>query len=138
MNPTKHKKITDEIKNLTAYKYATVKSLTSRESARFASLFIDDTDFANASQSKFQVLGVYIRLAQEPNLRQTHNLEKLTTRSKVVIAYELQRKCFVKIAELRLKNPALVDSIVHTFAMSFDNHEMTVRQQVLQHILRNI
>lgn len=138
MSTIKHKKITDDIKSTSSYKFAIIKSLTSRESARFSSLFNDDQDFANASQSKFQVLGVYVRLAQEPNLRQTHNLEKLNTRSKVVIAYELQRKCFLKIAELRLKNPALVDSIVHTFAMSFDNSEMTVRQQVLQHILRNI
>ena len=139
MTTTKHKKITDDIKSTASYKFAIIKSLTSRESARFSSLFIDDMDFANASQCKYQVLGAYVRVAQEPNLRQTHNLANLDTRSKVVIAYELQRKAFVKIVELRKKNPSLVDSIVHTFQPSFgDNNDMTLRQQLLQHILRNV
>lgn len=138
MSKTKNKKITDEIKATNAFKFAKEKGLTDREAARFGSLFTSEQDFATAQQSDLQVLQLYARLAMEPKLRHSHNLEELTTRSKVVTAYELQRKVWVKIVELRNKDAYLVDTIADQFRPSLSQYGTSLRQQFLQDLLRKM
>lgn len=137
MSKVKNPKITDEIKATNAFKFAKERNLTNREAARFSSLFTSEQDFADAAQSQLQVLQLYTRLSMEPNLRRNHNLEQLTTRSKVVAAYELQRKVWVKIVELRNKFPRDVDVLADAFRPSLGD-DMTLRQQFLQSLLRKL
>lgn len=137
MENQKTKKITEEIKQQLAFLFAKQKELTNREAARFASLFKSDEDFKYTCESPNVVMSVYIRAAREPNLRHSHNLNELTTRSKVVTAYELQRKAFVQIVSIRHKDSDAIDKIVNQFRGAMES-DYTYRQQLLQHILRHI
>jgi hypothetical protein len=137
MENQKTKKITDEIKQQLAFLFAKEKQLTSREASRFASLFKSDEDFKYTCESPLSVIQTYLRAAREPNLRRSHDLTQLTTRSKVVTAYELQRKAFVQIVTIRHKDSDAVDEIVSQFRGAMES-DYTYRQQLVQHILRNI
>lgn len=137
MENQKTKKITEDIKQQLAFLFAKQKELTNREAARFASLFKSDEDFKYTCESPYIVIPSYIRAAREPNLRNTHNLMQLTTRSKVVTAYELQRKAFLQIVNIRHKDSDAVDKIVNSFRGAMES-DYTYRQQLLQHILRHI
>jgi hypothetical protein len=127
-------KITPETKQLPQFTFAKVYGLTDREASRFASLFKDEADFKSAVINE-SLMVRYIAIAKEPQIRNAFDADTLTTRSKVVMAYERQRKAYNKIREIRLEKTNYVDSVISDLQITGDR-TMTMREQALQQILR--
>lgn len=133
------KKINEELKHTEAFAFAkAIHGFNTRESARFASLFTSGADFVGISKLS-SLTRKYLFISREPDLRSNSQSVTLDSRSKVVMAYEKQRKAFLKIKELRLKEPHKVDSIV--LDVDFDcgaSRDLGYRCHMLQELLRQI
>lgn len=140
-------KITAEIKSSPAFLFAKVKGLNNREASRFASLFLNEVDFVNATASASSMYS-YICFCKEPKIDKERFLKNSNTsvdtaivdRSKLVMAYEKERKAYLKVKEVRSKKPeevnALMKGVCPIEGASMGG--LTYRLHVLQHILRYI
>lgn len=145
------KKLTEETKATPAFLYGKVKGLNNRESARFSALFLSNEDFTNASVNRGAIFS-YLCLSREPNIDTSLlNYDPMNplngglviekpSRSKIVMAYEKQRKAYMKIKELRSVKRDEVDNLMAQVSPSIVNvpANQTYRLYVLQHILRYI
>jgi hypothetical protein len=144
------KKLTEEIKSTPSFLFAKVKGLNNRESARFSALFENNEDFTNASNNRSAIYA-YVCLSREPALDATlinydpmnpnpGTIIEKPSRSKIVMAYEKQRKAYMKVKELRSIKRDEVDNLMSQVTPSSVNvpPSTTYRLYVLQHILRYI
>jgi hypothetical protein len=147
------KKILDTTKNSPIFLYGKIKGLNNRESARFFALFKDDADFTNTTQTNSASIAGYIELCREPNViipveassvntpeGIVTNVVPVASRSKLVMAYEKQRKAYLKIKQIRETKTEQVNQLfeaLHPFRVQIPSG-MTYRQNALQHILRFI
>lgn len=149
------KSISPETKSSPMFLYAKVNGLNNREATRFAELFINAEDFDIMCKSPKAVmkLASYRSFCKEPNIDKLDYVDftagnheergvapQLPSRSKLVMAYEKQRKAYLKVKELRAIKPSEVDEIVSNatpYEISIPTG-MTYRTAVLQDILRNI
>lgn len=146
------KKLTEETKATPAFLYAKVKGLNNRESARFSALFLSNEDFANATSVNRVAMFSYVCLSREPNIDTSLlNYDPMNplnggvfvekpSRSQIVMAYEKQRKAYLKIKELRSVKSDEVDNLMAQVPPALINlpANQTYRLYVLQHILRYI
>ena len=134
------KKLSEEIKNTTAFTFAKVNMLNNREAGRFAKFFDNNDDFIAVKNSR-QLVANYLRIAKEPKVIKAEfiNIEGGVNRSKLVMAYEKERKAYNKIAELRKTNKDIVDNTVSGLEM-FDfpgASNRSFRMYALEQVLRN-
>ena len=146
------KSISPETKSSPQFLYAKMHNLNNREATRFAELFINYTDFESLCKSHNANLKLasYKIFCREPNIDKNQYAivmnnalaepELNPSRSKLVMAYEKQRKAYLKIKELRAIKPIEVDEIMgNVFPTEFHVPSgMTYRTAVLQEVLRNI
>ena len=145
------KKLTEETKATPAFLYAKVKGLNNRESARFSALFLSNEDFANATSVNRGAIFSYVCLSREPNIDTSllnydpmnpnpGTIIEKPSRSQIVMAYEKQRKAYLKIKELRSVKRDEVDNLMAQVSPALVNipANQTYRLYVLQHILRYI
>jgi len=146
------KQLTPEIKSSPMFLFAKVKGLNSREASRFNSLFTSEADFLNITTKEFgkTITISYLEFCKEPkidklafmNASDVMNSEStgVVSRSKLVMAYEKQRKAYLKLKELRHLKSDEVDNLMIQASPYADNipSNMTYRMFVLQHILRYI
>ena len=147
------KSISPETKLSPMFLYAKMHNLNNREATRFAELFINYTDFESLCKSHDSNLKLasYKIFCREPNIDKNRYGIDITgnttvgdvqtqSRSKLVMAYEKQRKAYLKIKELRAIKPIEVDEIMgNVFPTEFHVPSgMTYRTAVLQEVLRNI
>lgn len=154
------KSISPETKSSTAFLYSKVNGLNNREATRFAELFTGNEDFELLCKSHHGImkLSAYRAFCKEPNIDKNHyfhvtfgNHEELSaestrpteqkqSRSKLVMAYEKQRKAYLKVKQLRAIKPTEVDEILsHCTPYELNVPSgMTYRTAVLQEVLRNI
>jgi hypothetical protein len=147
------KSISPETKSSPMFAYAKINNLNNREATRFAELFVDTLDFETLCKSpKGQLkLSSYRAFCREPNINKDQYSIAITgdttvgdlqtqSRSKLVMAYEKQRKAYLKIKELRAIKPTEVDEIMsnsNPYELSIPAG-LTYRTAVLQEILRYI
>jgi len=131
------KKIDPQLKDTPAFLFAkAIHGFNTRESARFASLFTTAEDFVLTSKNS-PLTRKYLFISREPDLRAMGGV--FDTRSKVVMAYEKQRKAFLKIKEMRLSKQQVVDDIVTQVSFDCDgSRSLGYRCHTLQEILRYI
>lgn len=146
------KKLTEETKSTPAFLYAKVKGLNNRESARFSALFLSNEDFTIVTSVNRGAIFSYVCLSREPNIDTSLlNYDPMNplnggvaiekpSRSQIVMAYEKQRKAYLKIKELRSIKRDEVDNLMAQVAPGIVNlpANQTYRMYVLQHILRYI
>lgn len=145
------KQLTPEIKSSPMFLFAKVKGLNSREASRFNSLFQSEADFLNLTAKEFSktILLSYLEFCKEPKIDKSSFLTAIpgtqpdtisVSRSKLVMAYEKQRKAYLKVKEIRLIKNDEVDNLMIQANPYVDNipSNMTYRMFVLQHILRYI
>jgi len=139
-------KINENVKSSPAFLFGKVKGLNNREASRFAGLFNNDAEFVNATTSAATTYA-YICFCKEPNIDkslfyQPSDVEGtfITNRSKLVMAYEKERKAYLKIKQIRLQKPEEVDNLIKgvTPIEGVSMGGLTYRLYVLQHILRYI
>lgn len=139
------KKLSDETKNSPAFLYAKVRGLNNREAGRFSELFIETDDFVNTINGNQGCINSYLAFSREPNINFENHTKvdelgmEVTSRSKLVMAYEKQRKAYLKIKQLRHIKKDEVDALM----IKSNPHceypsSMTYRTFVLQEILRYI
>jgi len=145
------KSISPETKSSPMFAYAKINNLNNREATRFAELFVDTLDFETLCKSpKGQLkLSSYRAFCREPNIDKNQYYyvttgvaepEARPSRSQLVMAYEKQRKAYLKIKELRAIKPTEVDEIMsnaNPYELSIPAG-LTYRTAVLQEILRYI
>lgn len=146
------KQLTEEIKSSPIFLFAKVKGLNNREAGRFHGLFVDEPDFIATSTHPMNrtILFSYLEFCKEPKIdklafmtaEDVGNSESniAVSRSKLVMAYEKQRKAYMKVKEIRLIKNHEVDNLIIQASPHSDNipSNMTYRMFVLQHILRYI
>ena len=145
------KSISPETKSSTAFLYAKVNGLNNREATRFAELFLSNEDFEGMCKSHHGImkLNAYRSFCKEPNIDKNQFYVPTTgvaepelkpSRSRLVMAYEKQRKAYLKVKELRAIKSAEVDEIFsHCTPYELNVPSgMTYRTAVLQEVLRNI
>ena len=145
------KQLTPEIKSSPMFLFAKVKGLNSREASRFNSLFTSEADFLNITTKEFgkTITISYLEFCKEPKIDKSMFLTAIpgtepdsisVSRSKLVMAYEKQRKAYIKLKELRHLKSDEVDNLMIQASPYADNipSNMTYRMFVLQHILRYI
>lgn len=145
------KQLTPEIKSSPMFLFAKVKGLNSREASRFNSLFTSEADFLNITTKEFgkTITISYLEFCKEPKIDKSMFLTAIpgtepdsisVSRSKLVMAYEKQRKAYLKLKELRHLKSDEVDNLMIQASPYADNipSNMTYRMFVLQHILRYI
>ena len=146
------KSISPETKSSTAFLYAKVNGLNNREATRFAELFLSNEDFEGMCKSHHGImkLNAYRSFCKEPNIDKNQYTivmnnavaepELKPSRSRLVMAYEKQRKAYLKVKELREIKSAEVDEIFsHCTPYELNVPSgMTYRTAVLQEVLRNI
>jgi|LakMenEpi03Aug12_release.lakeMendotaPanAssembly.Ray.scaffolds.fasta_scaffold1119540_1 hypothetical protein len=145
------KQLTPEIKSSPMFLFAKVKGLNSREASRFNSLFTSEADFLNITTKEFgkTITISYLEFCKEPKINKSMFLTAIpgtepdtvsVSRSKLVMAYEKQRKAYLKLKELRHLKSDEVDNLMIQANPYADNipNNMTYRMFVLQHILRYI
>lgn len=153
------KQLTPEIKSSPIFLFAKVKGLNNREASRFHGLFKDEVDFVNINNKEMArtIFLSYLEFCKEPKISKEQFYPEPTSteqvidqalspvapvvsRSKLVMAYEKQRKAYIKVKELRLLKSDEVDTLIVQASPYADNipSSMTYRMFVLQHILRYI
>ena len=138
-------KITEEIKSSPAFLFGKVKGLNNREAFRFATLFNNDVDFVKATTSASSMYS-YICFCKEPKIDKDRFFKEtspglfITDRSKLVMAYEKERKAYLKVKELRNKKPDEVNELMKGVSPidGVSTGGLTYRLHVLQHILRYV
>jgi hypothetical protein len=134
------KKLSEEIKNTVAFTFGKVNLLNNRESGRFAKFFENNDDFI-ASKNNQSLVRNYLLIAKEPRVFKSAftNDDGSVNRSKLVMAYEKERKAYNKIAELRKVSKNLVDASVSTL-QAYDwpgSSNRSFRMYALEQVLRN-
>lgn len=134
------KTINEEIKKSSAFLYAKTMNMTNREANRFAELFKGDEDFKNFVSTKAGewTINVYLQFCREPKVevKKFFN-EENKSRSKLVMEYEKERKCFLKLKEARHIFGGIIDACLDGWH-SRNNEFMTFRAQVIQQVMRTI
>jgi hypothetical protein len=100
-------KITDEIKNNTAFLLAKVKGLTNREAARM--YFITD-GMKNVTSFSGNTLEAYLLASKEPKIERSAFVDG-NSRSKLVMEYEKHRRAFNQLVAFRAMDKANCDKI---------------------------
>lgn len=135
------KKLSEETKTLLAFTFAKVNTLNNREAGRFAKFFASNEDFVATRDNNRQLTANYLRIAKEPKVLKSEfiNVEGGVNRSKLVMAYEKERKAYNKISELRKTNKDIVDNTVASL-QPFDfpgASNRSFRMYALEQVLRN-
>jgi len=139
------KKLSDETKNSPAFLYAKVRGLNNREAGRFSELFIETNDFVETINDNQACINSYLAFSREPNIDYNFYTStdalgiQVLSRSKLVMAYEKQRKAYLKIKQLRHLKKHEVDGLMIKANPHCEYpNNMTYRTFVLQEILRHI
>ena len=117
-------KITEQIKSCQAFAYGKLNGLNNRESARLCVLVPEGID---ASKLSGYAIGVYLSVCKEPNVSaetHAHSRDGKPSRSKLVMAYEKQRKAFNKIVTFRNIQRAACDKV----ASSINTEELSASE----------
>ncbi len=134
------KKINEETKKSSAFLFAKAYQLTNREANRFAELFANDEDFKKFLSFSYSewVVSIYIKFCREPKVevKKFFN-EENKSRSKLVMEYEKERKCYLKLKEVRSIFNAVVDNCLDGWSPR-NNEFMSYRAQVIQQVQRYI
>jgi hypothetical protein len=134
------KKINEEIKKSSAFLYGKVVNMTSREANRFAELFKNDEDFKvfHTSVAGSWTINIYSQFCREPKIEVAKFLnENNKSRSKLVMEYEKERKCYLKLKEARHIFGGVVDACLDGWH-SRQNEYMSYRAQVIQQVMRTL
>lgn len=104
-------KITEQIKSSQAFAYGKLNGLNNREAARLYVLLPEGVDASKLNQT---AISVYLSVCKEPNVSASeHAYDKngKPSRSKLVMAYEKQRKAFNNIVTFRSVQQSACDQI---------------------------
>ena len=134
------KKINEEIKKTSAFLYGKVVNMTNREANRFAELFKSDEDFKtfHSSVAGSWTINIYSQFCREPKIEVAKFInEENKSRSKLVMEYEKERKCYLKLKEARHIFGGVVDGCLDGWH-SRQNEYMSYRAQVIQQVMRTL